>query len=69
MFENMTMGNAVTALSGFVVLLSVILIRIFGDGFLFLPDNRGILLSNQHLQASALVRSCFESIISLSKYC
>ena len=43
MFENITMGNAVTALSGFVVLLSVILMSIFGYGWVWLPILAAIL--------------------------
>ncbi len=37
MFENITMGNAVTALLGFVVLFSVILMSIFSYGFIIIP--------------------------------
>lgn len=37
MFENITMGNAVTAVIGFVVLLSVILMSIFSYGFIIIP--------------------------------
>lgn len=43
MFDNLTMGNAVTALTGLMVLASVILIRVLGDGFLILPVIIGIL--------------------------
>ena len=43
MFENITMGNAVTAFSGFMVLLSVILMSVFGYGFVWLPILVGIL--------------------------
>jgi len=38
MFENITMGNAVTAFSGFMVLLSVILMSIFGHGFVCIQN-------------------------------
>ena len=44
MFDNMTMGNAVTATIGLLVLLSVILIRVIGDGFLILPVLIGIIV-------------------------
>ena len=43
MFENITMGNAVTAFGGFVVLLSVILMSFFGYGWVWLPILAGIL--------------------------
>ena len=42
MFDNMTMANAVTATIGLLVLLSVFLIRVLGDGFLILPILIGI---------------------------
>ena len=44
MFDNMTMGNAVTATTGLLVLLSVFLIRVIGDGFLILPVLIGIIV-------------------------
>ena len=44
MFDNMTMGNAVTATIGLLVLLSVFLIRVIGDGFLILPVLIGIIV-------------------------
>jgi len=43
MFDNMTMANAVTATIGLLVLLSVFLIRVIGDGFLILPILIGII--------------------------
>lgn len=43
MFDNMTMGNAVTAFMGLMVLVSVILIRAFGDGFIILPIFIGVM--------------------------
>ncbi len=43
MFDNMTMGNAVTALTGLMVLVSVILIRLLGDFFIILPIIIGVL--------------------------
>ena len=43
MFENITMGDAVTALSGFVVLLSVFLMSVFGYGWVWLPILAGIM--------------------------
>jgi len=43
MFDNMTMGNAVTAIMGLMTLISVILIRTFGDGFIVLPVFIGIM--------------------------
>lgn len=42
MFDNMTMDNAVTALTGLFVLISIILIRILGDFFIILPVLIGI---------------------------
>lgn len=43
MFDNMTMNDAVTAIMGLMVLVSVILIRSFGDGFIILPVFIGIM--------------------------
>lgn len=62
MFDNMTMGNAVTAIIGLMVLISVILIRAFGDGFIILP----ILIGIMTIQ-SAFTGFCVPSIL-LKKY-
>jgi len=62
MFENITMGNAVTALSGFVVLLSVILMSIGGYGWVWLP----IVVSLLQIQ-SAFTGFCPSEIL-LRKY-
>lgn len=62
MFENITMGDAVTALSGFVVLFSVILMSIFGYGWVWLP----ILVSILTIQ-SAFTGFCPSEIL-LRKY-
>ena len=43
MFDNMTMGNAVTAIMGLMVLISVMLISFFGNGFLLLPLFIGVM--------------------------
>ena len=44
MFDDMTMADAVTATTGFFVLLSVFLVAIFGSGLLILPILLGILV-------------------------
>ena len=43
MFDNMTTAQAVTATIGLLVLVSVILIRVIGGGFLILPLLIGII--------------------------
>ena len=62
MFDNMTMGNAVTALTGLLVLVSVVLIRFLGDGFIILPLIIGA------LGAQAAFTGYCPSVILLKKY-
>ena len=62
MFENITMGTALTALPGFVVLISVILMSIFGYGWVWLP----ILVAIIQIQ-SAFTGFCPSEIL-LRKY-
>lgn len=62
MFDNMTMGNAVTAIMGLMVLLSVILIRVLGDFFIILPLIIGV------MQAQAAFTGFCPTAILLKKY-
>ena len=61
-FENITMGNALTALLGFIVLLSVILMSTLGYGWVWLP----ILVAIIQIQ-SAFTGFCPSEIL-LRKY-
>lgn len=61
-FENITMGNALTALPGFIVLLSVILMSTLGYGWVWLP----ILVAIIQIQ-SAFTGFCPSEIL-LRKY-
>ena len=62
MFDNMTMGNAVTAIMGLMVLVSVILIRVLGDFFIILPLIIGV------MQAQAAFTGFCPAAILLKKY-
>ena len=62
MFENITMGNAVTALAGFMVLLSVVLMSVFGYGWVWLA----ILVAILNIQ-SAFTGFCPSEIL-MRKY-
>ncbi|PID47512.1 MAG: rhodanese [Proteobacteria bacterium] len=58
----MTLDNAVTAVMGLIVLLSVVLIRVFGGGFVLLPVLVGIMAAQ-----SAFTGFCPVAIL-LKKY-